>query len=224
MFITQAVLRRYLRSVTSQLAPSPLLLCPFSGSRSSAVRGPPRRGVCGHSGRNRHLRTRNRSLEEKSQMENQPLVVFYPWRQTSRHFGLFFSKWASWDKVCISLYYYIWVRVLVSPSLVSVGKVLSGTQFSFRLKCWYICLLWRGERFRPLWSESPYVLVKQHLQLFTHVLLSSSLPFGLEDNHPRCYKADETRVKHPQNAHYIQVPPLGSVNLLPAAQKFLELL
>lgn len=40
-----------------------------------------------------------------------------------------------------SVYYYVFECTFVSPSLVSVGGLLSGTQFSFKLNCWYICLL-----------------------------------------------------------------------------------
>lgn len=40
-----------------------------------------------------------------------------------------------------------------------------------------------------------HILKFQH-QLFTHTLSSTSSPLGLEDNHPRCYKADKTTVKH----------------------------
>lgn len=41
--------------------------------------------------------------------------------------------------------------------------------------------------------------------IISYLLISShpSSPFGLEDNHPRCYKADETTVKHTKIVHHI---------------------
>lgn len=58
----------------------------------------------------------------------------------------------SWALCCVSCCVYVCACVCVcySPSLVSVGGLRTGKQFSFKLNCWYICLLWQRESRRHM--------------------------------------------------------------------------
>lgn len=65
-------------------------------------------------------------------------------------------------------------NVCCSPSLVSVGGLRSCKQFSFKLNCWYICLLWQKERAEERWRCITVNLV-MHWQYQCHRLCSSDL-------------------------------------------------
>ena len=96
--------------------------------------------------------------------------------------------------VCVLSWTVCCVRCVYSPSLVSVCGLLRCKLFSFKLSCWYICLLWQGENSRMSLYVTEYFwfadssCISAYTALLYVLCFSKALPFGWEDSHPQCYK------------------------------------
>lgn len=103
------------------------------------------------------------------------------------------------------VYYYVVDYRFVSPSLVSAGGLRSDTQFSFKLNCWCMCLLCRGERVKILcYAYSSVVLQNHHHQQCNRVLFSIQLTFWFGGQSSTVLQSRRnTTVRTDKNEHHI---------------------